>query len=120
MCVCVSDSWRGGGGVVQSCRILNVMADSSMAINMGEGWDGGMGVRGRWGSVLIGGPGSKETGSGSVWSPALSVAAASTVPAPVGVARRLPVLGPLAQDLIGAVVAAATGHAGRGVVDLEL
>lgn len=49
-----------------------------------------------------------------------SVAAPPTVAAPVGVSRRgLAVFGPPAEDLIGAVVAAAAGHARRGLVDLE-
>lgn len=42
------------------------------------------------------------------------------MPAPVGVSRRgLAVFGPPAEDLVGAVVAAAAGHARRGLVDLE-
>lgn len=58
-------------------------------------------------------------GGGSDRSP--SVAAAAAVPAAVGVSRRgLAVFGPPAEDLVGAVVAAATGHAGRGLVDLKL
>lgn len=49
------------------------------------------------------------------------MAAAAAVPAAVGVPRRgLAVFGPPAEDLIGAVVAAATGHARRSLVDLEL
>lgn len=49
-----------------------------------------------------------------------SVAASPTVPSPVGVPRRcLAVFGPPAEDLIGAVVAAAAGHAWRGLVDLK-
>lgn len=49
-----------------------------------------------------------------------SVAAAAAVPAAVSVPRRgLAVFGPPAEDLVGAVVATATGHARRGVVDLK-
>lgn len=49
-----------------------------------------------------------------------SVAAAATVPATVGVSRRgLAVLGPPAEDLVRAVVAAAAGHARRSLVDFE-
>lgn len=49
-----------------------------------------------------------------------SVAAPPAVAAPVGVSRRgLAVFGPPAEDLIGAVVAAAAGHARRGLVDLK-
>lgn len=49
-----------------------------------------------------------------------SVAASPTVPSPVGVPRRcLAVFGPPAEDLIGAVIAAAAGHAWRGLVDLK-
>lgn len=48
------------------------------------------------------------------------MAASPAVAAPVGVSRRgLAVLGPPAEDLVGAVVAAAAGHARRGLVDLE-
>lgn len=48
------------------------------------------------------------------------MAAPPAVAAPVGVSRRgLAVFGPPAEDLIGAVVAAAAGHARRGLVDLE-
>lgn len=48
------------------------------------------------------------------------MAASPAVPAPVGVSRRgLAVFGPPAEDLVGAVVAAAAGHAWRGLVDLE-
>lgn len=49
-----------------------------------------------------------------------SVAAAAAVPAAVGVSRGgLAVFGPPAEDLVGAVVAAAARHARRGLVDLE-
>lgn len=48
------------------------------------------------------------------------MAAAPAVPAPVGVSRRgLAVFGPPAEDLVRAVVAAATGHAWRSLVDLK-
>ena len=48
------------------------------------------------------------------------MAAAATVPASVGVSRRrLAVLGPPAENLIGAVVTTATGHAWRGLIDLK-
>lgn len=48
------------------------------------------------------------------------MAASPAVPAPVGVSRRgLAVFGPPAEDLVGAVVATAAGHARRGLVDLE-
>lgn len=61
----------------------------------------------------------RRRGDGSDRSP--SVAAAAAVPAAVGVSRRgLAVFGPPAEDLVGAVVATATGHAGRGLVDLKL
>lgn len=52
------------------------------------------------------------SGSGS------SVAAATTVPTRVGVLA-VPKLGPPAQDLVGAVLPTATGHAGGGVIDLK-
>lgn len=68
-----------------------------------------------------------QSGSGSqtrlVWTNqnARSVAAAPAVPAPVSVSCRcLSVFGPPAQDLIGAVVTAATGHARRGLINLKL
>lgn len=49
-----------------------------------------------------------------------SVAAAPAVPAPVGVSCwRLSVFGPAAEDLVRAVVAAATGHARGGLVDFK-
>lgn len=49
-----------------------------------------------------------------------SVAASPALAAPVGVSSRgLAVFGPPAEDLIGAVVAAAAGHARRGLVDLK-
>lgn len=61
----------------------------------------------------------RRRGGGSDRSP--SVAAAAAVAAAVGVSRRgLAVFGPPAEDLVGAVVAAATGHAGRGLVNLKL
>lgn len=48
------------------------------------------------------------------------MAAAPAVATPVGVSRRgLAVFGPPAEDLVGAVVAAATGHAWRSLVDLK-
>lgn len=49
-----------------------------------------------------------------------SVAAAATMPTAVSVSRwGLAVFGPPAEDLVGAVVATAARHAGRGLVDLE-
>lgn len=47
-----------------------------------------------------------------------SVAAATTVPARVGVLT-VPEFGPPAQDLVGAVLPTATGHAGGRVIDFE-
>lgn len=61
--------------------------------------------------VCMGGGGEEEK---------RSVAAAPAVPAAVRVPRRgLAVFGPPAEDLVGAVVAAAPGHAWRSLVDLE-
>lgn len=48
------------------------------------------------------------------------MAAATAVPTPVGVSRRgLAMFGPPAEDLVRAVVAAATGHAWRSLVNLK-
>lgn len=47
-----------------------------------------------------------------------SVAAATTVPARMGVLT-VPEFGPPAQDLVGAVLPTATGHAGGRVIDFE-
>lgn len=47
-----------------------------------------------------------------------SVAAATTVPARMGVLS-VPEFGPPAQDLVGAVLPTATGHAGGRVIDFE-
>lgn len=48
------------------------------------------------------------------------MAAAPAVAAAVGVSRRgLAVFGPPAEDLVRAVVAAATGHAWRSLIDLK-
>lgn len=48
------------------------------------------------------------------------MAAAPTVPTPVSVSRRgLAVFGSPAEDLVRAVIAAATGHAWRSLVNLK-
>lgn len=48
------------------------------------------------------------------------MAAAAAVAAAVGVPRRgLAVFGPPAEDLVGAVVTAATRHAWRGLIDFK-
>lgn len=47
------------------------------------------------------------------------MAAATTVPTRVGVLA-VPKLGPPAQDLIGAILPTATGHAGGRVINFKL
>lgn len=65
-------------------------------------------------------PGTEPRGAAGKRGRGRSVAAPPAVAAPVGVSRRgLAVFGPPAEDLVGAVVTAAAGHARRGLVDLE-
>lgn len=76
-----------------------------------------------WGYLASGIRAGERTGLRRVTSLARgsrnSVATATTVPACVGVLT-VPKLGPPAQDLIGAVLPTATGHAGGRVINFKL